>query len=219
MSEDQQRPTGRPRDPDISERLIRAALEEYAQTGWASFTMQGVARRAGVGKSALYRRWATKEQLLIDSVESVAVPLATTSDSGSLREDLTDAAARLLLHFLDPVGWATLRISIDATSSLTMIDPFQKRINQAVRYGLTAIFTRATERGEIAPDVPVLPLVQSLVGSTLMHVLSLHPDERDDARRNAAAHVEPLVDVIIRSAAHYPGSRPGAHSACAETHS
>ncbi|MEE2031296.1 TetR/AcrR family transcriptional regulator [Rhodococcus chondri] len=204
MPEKQQSPTGRPRDPDVSERLIAAALEEYARTGWQSFTMQGVARRAGVGKSALYRRWTTKEELLIAGVESVALPLSETSDSGNLREDLTDAATRILHHFLDPTGWATLRISVDSTASPTMLDPFQERVTQAIRSGITAIFTHAADRGELTSDVPVRPLVESLVGSILVHVLSMPFDVRDDARQNAAAHVEPLVDVIMRAASPQP---------------
>lgn len=204
MPEEQPKPTGRPRDPDVSERLIAAALEEYARTGWASFTMQGVARRAGVGKSALYRRWATKEQLLIASVESVALPLATTTDSGNLRDDLTEVATRNLRHFLDPTGWATLRITVDFTADLTMLGPFQERITAASRSGITAVFTRAIHRGEIASDVPVRPLAQALVGSILVHVLSMPLDERDDARQNTAAHVEPLVDVIMRAATPHP---------------
>lgn len=204
MPEEQQRPTGRPRDPDISERLISAALEEYAQTGWAAFTMQRVAQRAGVGKSALYRRWADREQLLVASIESVALPLATTLDSGSLRDDLADAATRILRHFLDPMGWATLRISVDSAVDLTTLDPFQERIIRALNSGVTEIFTRATDRGEIAPEVPIRPLVESLFGSLLIHVLSMPAHERDDARRDAAVRVEPLVDVIMRAAAPHP---------------
>lgn len=206
MREEQPRPTGRPRDPDISERLMTAALEEYARTGWESFTMQRVARRAGVGKSALYRRWTDREQLLIASIESIALPLATPLDSGNLREDLADAATRILRHFLDPTGWATLRISVDSAADLTTLDPFQERIIRALNSGLTEIFTRAADRGEIAPGVPVRPLLQSLFGSVLIHVLSMPAHERDDARRDAASHVEPLVDVIMRAAVRRPSS-------------
>lgn len=204
MAEEQLRPAGRPRDPDISERLMTAALEEYAQTGWASFTMQRVAQRAGVGKSALYRRWADREQLLVASIESVALPLATTLDSGSLRDDLTDAATRILHHFLDPTGWATLRISVDSVADLATLDPFQERIIRALHSGLTEIFTRAADRGEIAPGTPVRPLLQALFGSILIHVISMPAHERDEARRYAAAQVEPLVDVIMRAASRRP---------------
>ena len=58
-------------DPDRRARRTRSctsALEEYTEHGWAGFTMDGVARRAGFGKSTLYLRWADKDALLTDAV-------------------------------------------------------------------------------------------------------------------------------------------------------
>jgi AcrR family transcriptional regulator len=54
---------GRPADPDIEGRVLAAALTVYGEVGWAGFTLDRVARRAPVGKAALYRRWPTKEDL------------------------------------------------------------------------------------------------------------------------------------------------------------
>lgn len=193
---------GRPRDPDLSGRIMTAALEEYARTGWGSFTMQGVARRAGVGKSALYLRWSTKEQLLVDSIESVALPLAAGIDTGCLRSDLTEMAAGLFRYFLDPIGWSTLRIAVDVavTVEFAELDTFQERIVDALGSGVLVMFTRAAERGEIKPDLPLRPLVEALFGSILIHALALPPAERDNARNTVETHVAPLVDVIFRAA-------------------
>src|SRR5690606_25945141 len=134
---------GRPRNPDLSARLMNAALEEYARTGWSSFTMQRVARRAGVGKSALYLRWPTKEQLLLDSIESATLPLAVDIDTGDLRTDLATSAARLLQYFLDPIGMTTLRIAVDVAVEIADLDPFQERIVERMRASVAVIFTRA----------------------------------------------------------------------------
>ncbi|WP_330254139.1 TetR/AcrR family transcriptional regulator [Nocardia sp. NBC_00565] len=193
-------PLGRPRDPELDEKLMTAALLEYARLGWGAFTMQGVARRAGVGKSALYLRWANKEQLLLDSVESVALTLRVNVDTGSLTGDLTALATALLEHFLDPVGWATLRISIDVTAELTDLRPFQQRIVKALRASATGAFARAVERGEMSADTAHKPLLESLFGAVLMHTLSCSQEERAHARTHPGEHVAPLVDVIVRSA-------------------
>ncbi|MDN2496791.1 MULTISPECIES: TetR/AcrR family transcriptional regulator [Nocardia] len=193
-------PLGRPRDPELDEKLMTAALLEYAQLGWGAFTMQGVARRAGVGKSALYLRWANKEQLLLDSVESVALTLRVNVDTGSLTGDLTALATALLEHFLDPIGWATLRITIDVTAEFTDLQPFQQRIVKALRAAATGAFTRAVERGEMATDTAHGPLIESLFGAVLMHTLACSPDERAHARTYPVEHVGPLVEVIARSA-------------------
>jgi AcrR family transcriptional regulator len=159
-----------------------------------------VARRAGVGKSALYLRWSTKEQLLVDSIESVTLPLTTSADTGGLRSDLIECARGLMRYFLDPIGWATLRIAVDVAVEFAELDPFQERIVDALRESVSVIFTRAVDRGEIAADAPLRALVESLFGSILMHVLALPPTDRQAAQDNIDSHVEPLVDVVFRAA-------------------
>lgn len=191
---------GRPRDPALSGLLMTAALEEYARTGWGSFTMQGVARRAGVGKSALYLRWSTKEQLLVDSIESVTLPLTAKIDTGELRTDLIESARGLMQYFLDPIGWATLRIAVDVAVEFAELEPFQDRIVDTLRKSVSAIFTQAIDRHEIPSDAPLQVLVESLFGSILMHVLAMPPDARQAAQEDIEKHVEPLVDVVYSSA-------------------
>ena len=60
MATDRPATRGRPADPDIEQRVLAAALTVYGEVGWAGFTLDRVARRAPVGKAALYRRWPSK---------------------------------------------------------------------------------------------------------------------------------------------------------------
>lgn len=50
-------------NPDTTSAIIEAALSDLAEKGFTGMSMDGVARRAGVGKSAIYRRWPSKEQM------------------------------------------------------------------------------------------------------------------------------------------------------------
>ena len=61
---------GRPRNPEVDRRIADAAMEVFGELGWEGFTVEGVAKRAGVGKASIYLRWPTKEALLVDAVES-----------------------------------------------------------------------------------------------------------------------------------------------------
>src|SRR4051794_41814148 len=71
ISQDEpRRGRGRPRTPGADKRIIDAALEEYGEHGWSGFTMDGVARRAGVGKSTVYLRWQDKDSLLSEAVST-----------------------------------------------------------------------------------------------------------------------------------------------------
>ncbi|MFC3242428.1 helix-turn-helix domain-containing protein [Gordonia humi] len=96
---------GRPRDPDVSSRIVDAALVVYARRGWSAFTMDGVAREAGVGKAALYRRWSDKKGLLLDALELRSERVSARAAvllAGDVRADLVALAAALMRHFLDP---------------------------------------------------------------------------------------------------------------------
>ena len=63
---------GRPRDPSRDRAILDAARQVIAQDGYTGATMEKIAKRAGVGKDTLYRRWSSKELLVIDLVTTVA---------------------------------------------------------------------------------------------------------------------------------------------------
>ncbi len=187
---------GRPRDPGLTLRILDAALAEYGRTGWAAFTVDGVARRARVGKAALYRRWPTKEHLLADAIEAHSRPLVSR-DTGSLRGDSLALATALLEHCLDPAGWVTLRIAVDAATEPTTFGRFHARIVAMHRDGAEAMLQRALARGELPDGVDRGPFIEALYGAVILHVLTMPPDARARAHRNLAGHVTPLVDFVL----------------------
>jgi AcrR family transcriptional regulator len=190
---------GRPRDPSLEANVLAAALVEYGHTGLAGFTMDGVARRAKVGKSSLYLRWPSKERLLVDAIEAQTLPLAVP-DTGSVAGDMLALAVRLFEHFLDPLGWITLRIAVDIALNTRELDRFHERVT--VMHGETAraMLQRAVDRGELAPDAPFGPIIETLFGSVLIHVLAMAPADREPARAHATDHVGPLVDFVLERA-------------------
>lgn len=188
---------GRPRDPDLQARVLEAALAEYARSGWAGFTMHAVAGRAGVGKSSLYLRWPTKERLLIDAIEAYTRPLVVDHDTGSLRGDMLALASGLLAHFLDPTGWVTVRIAVDAAVEALDLSGFHERITTRHTDAAQRIVDRAIVRGELPTDADSRSLLDGMFGGVLMHALSMPRDQRAAARTRLAAHVTPLVDLLL----------------------
>jgi AcrR family transcriptional regulator len=65
---------GRPRDPQVDAAIRRAALDLLVEEGFARMSMEGVATRAGVGKAAIYRRWDSKTELVIDAIHELVTP-------------------------------------------------------------------------------------------------------------------------------------------------
>ncbi|MFC7110976.1 helix-turn-helix domain-containing protein [Nonomuraea rubra] len=74
---------GRPRDPETDAAILRAALELFIERGVEGTSMEQIAKRAGVGKLTVYRRWSTKEDLIAQAVEQTVsadlVPSPATS--------------------------------------------------------------------------------------------------------------------------------------------
>ncbi len=69
--------------------ITEAVLSELAEVGYGQLSMDGVARRAKAGKSALYRRWPSKQEMILDAVSSVSVPRVEVRKSHDLRTVVT----------------------------------------------------------------------------------------------------------------------------------
>ena len=168
MDRSESRPAGRPRDADADDRIIDAAIEEYAVHGRSGYTLNGVARRAGVGKSSIYLRWPDKESLLVDAVHLRTA--APDADTGTLRGDLERIAAWGLDYVLSPVGWVTVRIAIDgAEHRPDTADPLA--VGAPHIDALERVWDRARSRGDIAPDAPTATLLSMLYGSLVVSAM------------------------------------------------
>lgn len=193
------RSRGRPRDPGAEGRIFDAALEEYGERGWAGFTMDGVARRAGVGKSTVYLRWQDKDALLLDAVEARAGGIEAV-DTGTLRGDLEALATNLFRHYLDPAGWATLRMAVDAAGSPASLGTFTEKFARQHTAAVVLLFKRAVDRGEAPADLPVAALVLCLYGAVTMNRLRISADGPAPEDDVLHAQVVDLVDFVLAGA-------------------
>ena len=82
--------------PEMTAAITEAVLDELAEQGFSRLSMEAVAKRAGVGKSALYRRWASKQDMALAVIAEFSVAKATFPDTGSLRGDMRAALDALM---------------------------------------------------------------------------------------------------------------------------
>jgi AcrR family transcriptional regulator len=190
---------GRPRTPGAEERLFQAALEEYGEHGWAGFTMDAVARRAGVGKSTIYLRWRDKDHLLSDAVEARR-PDDEGVDTGSLRGDLELLATSLFRFDLDPAGWATLRIAIDAAGSPEPLGRFTELVTDVHIGAMNLIAGRAVERGEAPRDLDFSHLWNCLYGSITMQTLTIRSQHREVSDEEIVRRARDLASFVLAGA-------------------
>src|SRR4051794_16291297 len=97
-------PNRRPLDRAKDQAITAAVVDVLARLGFNGFTMDEVALTAGVGKAAIYRRWASKTDLLASYVEGSIEGTLDVSDTGSLRSDLVVLLTSAVAHFNGPAG-------------------------------------------------------------------------------------------------------------------
>ena len=188
---------GRPRTPGAEEKILSAALEEYGEHGWAGFTMDAVARRAGVGKSTVYLRWHDKDSLLTEAVTSHGLEL-TSVETGSLRGDLCQLATNLLHYFHSPAGWAALRVTFDNASAHERLGDFSEAVSQVHGRQVEQICLRAVERGEMVEGFPTGVVTEAIYGAAMVNSLSERLEGRHDTDDDIDVRAGALVDLVLR---------------------
>ncbi|BCJ43995.1 TetR family transcriptional regulator [Actinoplanes ianthinogenes] len=73
---------------DITVAIRNAVMSELAEVGYGRLSIEAVARRAGVGKTAIYRRWSNKLEMVLEIITEVAGRKVPLPDTGSFSGDL-----------------------------------------------------------------------------------------------------------------------------------
>lgn len=188
---------GRRRDPSLEPRVVAAALAVYAEAGWSGFSFDAVARRASVGKAPLYLRWASKEDLLLAAFGAHTTAI-TITDSGNLRDDLTEYTCRLIDSKAGPDGWAFLRLHLEATLIPALHASFSSQIANPHVEGARALLDRALERGELRPGSPTDLMLDSLYGAVLIKIILSPPGGREQLAQDPRGYAGQIVDFVLR---------------------
>src|SRR5258706_14376648 len=86
---------GRPRDAGTTQRILKAALELGTELGFDGLTVEGIAARAGVGKSTIYRRWPDAWSIVADAVLPDAARIAPVLERATPRETFRVSTRRV----------------------------------------------------------------------------------------------------------------------------
>lgn len=161
---------GRPRDPGLDGAILLATIELLCKEGFAGTTVEAVAERAGVSKATIYRRWATREDLLIAAGGEMG-SCPDDPDSGNLRDDLLVLIGALVSMATDtPVGDLLHAVIDEAARNPELRIRLDAHID-ARRAPLRAVLARAEERGELAPGVDRELLADLLAGPVFTRLL------------------------------------------------
>ncbi|WP_330288381.1 TetR/AcrR family transcriptional regulator [Streptomyces sp. NBC_00576] len=139
---------------DVTEAIRTAVFEELAAVGYARTSIEGIARRAGVGKTAVYRRWRSKLHLVLDLVSALAVQGLPAPDTGTLEGDLRllyELTSRALRH---PVASQIIPdLQAEAARNPEIADAMQKALREGQEGVASGIVAAAEQRGEVRSGI------------------------------------------------------------------
>ncbi|MEU7428283.1 TetR-like C-terminal domain-containing protein [Streptomyces sp. NPDC040750] len=172
----ERRPPGGPVLQDsVTEAIATAFFEELASTGYARLSLEAVAKRAGAGKAAIYRRWPSKLEMTVALATAVAVDAPVPADTGTLRGDV--------LAFLTEIADALRRplpsrIIPDLLAEGARNPELQQALFTAVRdtrrSKATRMLDQAIERGELPANTDRELALDLLAGPLYWRLAVLH---------------------------------------------
>ncbi|HWO67921.1 MAG TPA: TetR/AcrR family transcriptional regulator [Umezawaea sp.] len=135
----------------VTDAITEAAFAELAETGYARTSMDAVARRAGVGKAALYRRWSSKQAMLAELIrDKVTGSLPPVPDTGALRTDLRELFATYRDQLAHPlVTQVGAGLLAEASHDATLAEVLQTGVAAPRRAAARAVLRSAIDRGEL----------------------------------------------------------------------
>lgn len=183
--------TGRPRSAAADEAILEATRASLVDLGWSKLTMGDVATRAGVAKTTLYRRWAGKNELVVDAV-AVLFDELELPDLGSLSADV-QAMVLQFAGLLERPETQTALMAVVAES--TRDEALRTRIRDSIVNRQKRLVLqgrqRAQERGELPVEADeataalTADLVFDVIAGAVVHraLVSAEPVDADWARR------------------------------------
>ncbi|MGW2652715.1 TetR/AcrR family transcriptional regulator [Streptomyces sp. NPDC001478] len=183
--------TGRPRSAAADEAILEATRASLVDLGWSKLTMGDVATRAGVAKTTLYRRWAGKNELVVDAV-AVLFDELELPDLGSLSADVQSVVLQFAA-LLDRPETRTALMAVVAES--TRDEALRTRIRDSIVDRQKRLVLqgrrRAQERGELprerdeATAALTADLIFDVIAGAVVHrvLVSAEPVDEDWARR------------------------------------
>ncbi|MER6474926.1 TetR/AcrR family transcriptional regulator [Streptomyces filamentosus] len=144
--------TGRPRSAEADEAILEATREVLVELGWSKLTMGDVAGRAGVAKTTLYRRWANKNELVVDAV-AVLFDELELPDLGSLQADIEHVVLQFAALLERPeTKTALMAVVAESTRDVPLRERIRASIVERQKRLVLDGRRRAQERGELPAD-------------------------------------------------------------------
>ncbi|MGW4651038.1 TetR-like C-terminal domain-containing protein [Kitasatospora sp. NPDC004289] len=166
------RPAGGPVLQDsVTAAITEAFFVELAATGYARLSLEAVAKRAGAGKAAIYRRWSSKQDMTLALLSELVTATPEPVDTGTLRGDLAAFLAEMAEGLGHPL---VLRILPDLIAeggrNHELGEALLSTVRDPRRARATRMLDRAVDRGELPAGLDLTAALDLLAGPLYWHL-------------------------------------------------
>lgn len=185
--------------PGVTDAITAAAFAELAAAGYARMSMEAVARRAGVGKAALYRRWTSKQDMLTELIrDAVEDTLPPTPATGSLHGDLRELLGAFRAQLADPVvSGVGPGLVAEARHTPALAEVLHSSVATPRRAAVAGVLRSAVDRGELPAGLDTELALDLLIAPLLFRVLVLGDDVDDIYLETLATALEAALAAAV----------------------
>jgi AcrR family transcriptional regulator len=174
MSKTDNKPRGRPRSDRSHQAILQATLELLAEVGFDPMSIEAISARARVGKTTIYRRYTSKEELVADAIESIREEIVLP-DTGNLHSDIDELIQNAARITLSPLGrQAVAKIVSSAASNPQFARIYWTKYLEPRRKDFAIVLERAKARKEISQNVDS-DLIFDLMSGIMLYALIFQP--------------------------------------------
>jgi AcrR family transcriptional regulator len=171
------RPAGRPRDRRLDAAVLAATRRLLAEVGYRDLSIEAVARRSGVHRPAIYRRWPTKAELVHAAIYPDGDVTLRITDSGDFARDVRTCVRNAIGLFSRPEVMAAVPgLMADIRDNLALQRRLLPRIEASARSDFARLVAGAIARGEARPDLDAGAVFDAFAGTVLFRVIAAGPD-------------------------------------------
>ena len=164
--------TGPRPNPKSEAAILAAARGLLAEKGYAGFSIDEVARRAGAGKPTIYRRWPNKAELIVAVYNEDKAAHMVPPAAGDLAADIEAYTLQLWGFWRDtPLGETFRALIAEAQTGAAAQEALRERFLSVRARELRTLFAGAAERGEIAPAA-IDTLLELYIGFNWLRLLT-----------------------------------------------
>jgi AcrR family transcriptional regulator len=167
--------------------VLTATLAELAAVGYAALTVEDVARRAGVHKTTIYRRWQDRDRLILDALTDHVAAEVPMPDTGTIEGDLRELARALVRWLQSTAGQAVIATMVSGVWQQPEIAETRRRFYVDRFQRAEPVIVRAIARGELPEGTNPAALIKAMIAPIYLCLLvTAEPIDEETADQAAA---------------------------------